>query len=268
MDNLEKVIPSLPFELCPICHQWHRMVLMVWCGRIVLERSKENICENAPQTLTTLALRSNLELQVPPNYARILAASRTRLPPELIQSMIPWICERDSIYYGDGRQLIQRALLACCLVSREWNMIFTPVLYEEIFLGHKNPLLTQSLLHRTLRYTQPAHKALVKTMMMKPKEDGSSSSILSICFSSPHLRKLILSLNEFDLSALHPNFVQQLRSLSKRCIVQIVEDDEDYVDVDWASLPRYIDFTRRSKSTSRKFWTTPSGGKWHILLTN
>ena len=155
----------------------------------------------------------------------------------------------------------QSTLAACCLVSREWNRIFTPVLYEEIFLGEKKPLLTQSLLHRTFRQTQPAHKALVKTMTIAPAEDGSTANLLSICFKMPNLQKLILESKKFDPSTLHPNFVQHIRSLSKCCIIEMGEDG-DYVDVGgWESLPRYIGFTRRSKSTLLRFSTSYSDGR-------
>ena len=162
---------------------------------------------------------------------------------------------------NEDKSVIQSTLAACCLVSREWNRIFTPILYGDIFLTGKKPLLTQSLLLRTFRQTQPAHKALVKTMTITPAEDGSTANLLSICFSLPNLRKLILDFKKFDLSTLNPNFVQQLRSLSKPCTIQMGEDG-DSVDVgSWGPLPSYIDFTRRTKSTSHRFWMSSSGSR-------
>ena len=62
-----------------------------------------------------------------------------------------------------------------------------------------------------------------------------------------------------DIPTLHPNFVQQLRSLSKCCTIQMAEGK--VLDVDWGSLPSYIDFARRSKSASRTFWTDRSRGR-------
>ena len=133
-------------------------------------------------------------------------------------------------------------------------MLFrSPVLYGDILLGREKSLLTQSLLLCTLRKTQPTHKTLVKTMTIVPTEDGSIANLLSICFIMPNLRKLILDFERFDLSTLNPNVVQQLRSLSMPCTIQIGEDGH-FVDIGgWGSLPSYIDFTRCSKLTSRGF---------------
>ena len=187
--------------------------------------------------------------------------------PELTQNILPGFYRRlDSSdgtleWKNEEKSVTQSTLAACCLVSREWNRIFTPVLYGGIFLGGKKPLITRSLLHRTFQHTQPAHKALVKTMTIAPAEDGSTANLLSICFSLPNLRRLILDFNKIDFSALHPSFAEQLRSLSKWYTVQIAEDSYGYVNVNWGSLPRHIDFTRRTKSTSRKFGTSSIGSR-------
>ena len=158
------------------------------------------------------------------------------------------------LYWKDEeKSVIQSTLAACCLVSREWNRIFTPILYGDIFLAGKKPLLTRSLLHRTLCQTQPTHKTLVKTMTIAPAEDGSTANLLSICFSLPNLRKLILDFKEFDLSTLNPEFVQQLRSLSTHCTIQMGKDGHNVVIGGWEPLPNYIDFMRRSKLASRRF---------------
>ena len=183
--------------------------------------------------------------------------SHPKFLPELIQNILPGFYRlqfsRSSHWSDEKKQVIQRTLAACCLVSHEWNRIFTPILYGDIFLTGKKPLLTRSLLHRTFRQTQPAHKALVKTMRIAPAEDGSIANLLSICFMMPNLRKLILDFKKFDLSTLHPNVVQQLRSLSRPCTIQMGEDGHDVNIGGWESLPRYIGFTRRSKSTSWRF---------------
>ena len=184
-----------------------------------------------------------------------------RFLPELTRNILPGFYKclnKDSSYFkwrDEDKSIIQSTLAACCLVSREWNRIFTPSLYGDIFLTGKKPLLTRSLLHRTLCQTQPAHKALVKAMTIAPAEDGSTANLLSICFSLglPNLRKLILDSNKFDFSALHPRFAEQLQSLSRWYTIQIGEDSFGFVDVDWGSLPRCIDFTRRSKSASCRF---------------
>ena len=193
--------------------------------------------------------------------------SHPKFLPELTQNIIPgfYRCLKNYPsffeWYDEDKSVIQSTLVACCLVSHEWNRTFTPVLYGDIFLGKKNSLLTRSLLHRTLQSTHPAHKALIKTITITPSEDGSTANLLSICFSMPNLRKLILRLWGFNLSSLHPNFVQQLRSLSTPCTIQSGEGDH-YVDIDnWKSLSSYIDFVRRSKSASCRFRAKFSDGR-------
>ena len=189
--------------------------------------------------------------------------SHPKFLPELTRNILPGFYKRGgAIYWEDEeKSIIQSTLVACCLVSREWNRTFTPVLYGDIFLTGKKPLLTRSLLHRTFRQTQPTHKTVVKTMTIAPAEDGSTANLLSICFSLPNLRKLILDFNKFDLSTLHPNFVQQLRSLSRPCTIQIGEDGHDVLVGGWGLLPSYIDFTRRTKPTSHRFLASSSGSR-------
>ena len=74
-------------------------------------------------------------------------------------------------------------------------------------------------------------------MTIEPAEDGSTANLLSICFSLPNLHKLILDFNKFDLSTLNPNFVQQLRSLSKPCTIQMGEDGDPVNVGSWGPLP-------------------------------
>ena len=196
-------------------------------------------------------------------YREDLMKSHPKFLPELTQYILPGFYKRGGPDYwkDEKKSIIQSTLAACCLVSREWNRIFTPALYEDIFLTGNKPLPTRSLLHRTLHQTKPAHKALVKTMTIAPAEDGSTANLLSICFSFHNLRKIILDSNKIDFTALHPSFPQQLRSLSKWYTIQMAEDPIGFVDVNWGSLPRYIDFTRRTKSTSRKFGTSSIGSR-------
>ena len=193
--------------------------------------------------------------------------SHPKFLPELTQNILPRFYRNLNFKWRiEDKSVAQSTLAACCLVSREWNRIFTPILYGDIFLGEKKPLVIRSLLHRTFRHTQPAHKALVKTMTIIPAEDGSIANLLSICFSLPNLRKLILDFEEFDLSTLNPNFVQQLRSLSLPCTIHMGEDGHNVNVGDWGSLPSYINFTRRTKSTSHRFWASSSDSRYYILL--
>ena len=193
--------------------------------------------------------------------------SHPKFLPELTRNIFPGLnrcaiqCYKSLRWKDENKLISQNTLATYCLVSREWNRTFTPILYGDPFLGVKNPLLTQSRLHRIFRRTRPVHKALVKTMTIVPAEDGSTANLLSICFSMPNLRKLILDFKEYNLSTLHPSFVQHLRSLSKRCTLQIAEDGDDVDIGGWGSLLSYVDFTRRSRSTSCKFRPCSSGSR-------
>ena len=163
--------------------------------------------------------------------------------------------------------VIQSTLAACCLVSHEWNRIFTPILYENVFLGGKKSLLTRSLLHRTFQHTKPTHKALVRTMTIELAKDGSTANSLSICFSLPNLHKLIIDIPELDPATLHPNFAQNLQSLSRCCAIQMRGGCiGKEIGTRWQSLPTWINFFRRSRSIPCGFYTFASGGGYWISL--
>ena len=193
--------------------------------------------------------------------------SHPKFLPELTRNIIPGLYQcvdpsSDLFRWKDEKKsIILSTLAACCLVSRQWSRIFTPILYGDIFLGGKKPLLTRSLLHRTFHQTQPTHKALVKTMMVAPAEDGSTANLLSICFSLPNLQKLTLKFHRFDLSTLNPNFVQQLRFLSTRCTIEMGEYAHQVEIGGWGSLSSYVNFTRRSELTPPRFKVHESGGR-------
>ena len=161
---------------------------------------------------------------------------------------------------------MQRTIAACCLVSREWNRIFTPVLYGDIFLAGKKPLLTRSLLHRTFQHTKPTHKALVRTMTIQLAEDGSTANSLSICLSLPNLHKLIIDIPKVDPTTLHSTFAQYLRSLSRCCAIQMRGDSRYWnrIMTQWQSLPIWINFIRRSRSIPCGFYTGYSRGGYQI----
>ena len=156
--------------------------------------------------------------------------------------------------------MIRGTITVCCLVSREWNRIFTPVLYENIVLPSSKGseyITYQSLLLRTFRHTQPSRKALVKAMTIAPAEDVSTANFLSICFSMPNLRKVTLEIQELDPATLHPDFAEHLHSLSRRCTIQMGRNP---TAIKWNSLPSCINFIRRSKSLSSGFRVASSDG--------
>ena len=207
------------------------------------------------------------------NYREDLMKSHPKFLPELTQNILPgfYNCPQKSNSHSlcrdEDKAIIQSTLVACCLVSREWNRIFTPILYGDIFLGGKKTRATRSLLHRTFRHTKPTHKALVRKMTIELAEDGSAASSLSICFSLPNLHKLIIDLPEVDPATLHPNFAQNLLSLSRCCAVQIRGDrSNNNSTTQWQSLPIWINFFRRSRSIPYSLFADASGGEYWILF--
>ena len=213
---------------------------------------------------------------LPNDYTAALLKTRSKFLPDLMPNMIAGISIHMEKNYQrhvyelkeEKGSVIQSTLAACCLVSREWNRIFTPILYENIFLGRKKSLLTRSLLHRTFQHTKPTHNALVKTMTIELAEDGSTANSLSICFSFPNLHKLIIDLKRVDTATLHSNFAQNLRSLSRFCSIQMRGPDTPFgknrIETQWQSLPIWINFFRRSRSIPCGFFTVASGGGYWI----
>ena len=192
-------------------------------------------------------------IQLPDDYTTTLADSCPKYLPDLLPDTVLELNRYTPSYgtYSDeGRSSRQSTLATWCLVSRQWNRILTPILYAEIFIGGKEPLLTQSLLHRTLRCT---NKSFVKTITIEPAGDGLTVGLLSVCFSMPNLRKVILGFERIYPAALHPNFAQTLRSLSKFCTIQMRRSYDNTINIKWELLPCWISFIRRSGLTPCNF---------------
>ena len=197
--------------------------------------------------------------------------SHPKFLPELIHNLLPGLYTRNvyeySLYYywsnNEAKSVTQSTLAACCLVSHEWNRIFTPILYEHIHLGRNKSLLTRSLLHRTFQHTKPTHKALVRTVTIELAKDGSTANSLSICFSFPNLHKLIIDLKSVNPTTLHSNFAQNLQSLSRCCCIQMRGDlIGKEIATQWKSLPIWINFFRRSRSIPCCLFASASGGEY------
>ena len=252
-----------------VCRHWSSTVKLNGDGFVILAYNKKwpsppvswYILRRTPLVIQD-GRRRNQESDtgwLSENYMVALAKWRLKFLPEFAPGIImglyrKWNPSRsyESWWSDEKPSVIQSTLAACCLVSHEWNTIFTPILYEEILPEAKNPIHSQSLLHHTFRHMQPARKVFVKAMTIALTKDRSTANLLSICFSLPNLRKLTLDFKNFSLSALHPDSTQRLRTLSKRCTIQMGDGG---VDVEWGSLPSYINFMRRSKSTSHGFRT-------------
>ena len=208
---------------------------------------------------------------LPKGYTAALLKTRSKFLPELMPNMIAGISLHMKKYYSrddyrweeEKGSVIQSTLAACCLVSHEWNRIFTPMLYENIILGGKKSLLTRSLLHRTFKHTKPTHKALVRTMTIELAEDGSTANSLSICFSLVNLHKLIIQVPKVDPTTLHSNFAQSLRSLSRCCAIQMRGDlVGKEIATQWQSLPIWINFIRRSRLIPCGLFACTSEGEY------
>ena len=115
---------------------------------------------------------------LPQGYTSALAGWRQQFPSELIPFMIPGFYRRKELYAwsDESEETIRESFVTCCLVCREWNKTFTPILYRNITLGPKTTTLTRSLLRRTLEHTRPSHKTLVVTMHISSAEDGTASN--------------------------------------------------------------------------------------------
>ena len=265
-----------------VCRRWSKIVQSFRGGFIIHAYGKEWLSPSFPYCIlrcTPLQLagegESNREVNpgwLPKDYTTALSKAHPNFLPDLMPNMIAGISMHMKKYpWSDGRKeergsVIQSTFSACCLVSREWNRIFTPILYENIFLGGKKSAHTRSLLHRTFKHTNPTYKTLVRTITIEPAKDGSTASSLSICFSFPNLHKVIIDLPDVDLATLHSNFAQNLQSLSRRCAVQMRGDfsiDNDII-TQWQSLPIWINFIRRSRSIPCGFDTGYSAGRYWI----
>ena len=238
-----------------------------------LDRRGRTISSNTNNKISSPPMFVEVNEQTPlDRYTVTLSKYHPKFLPELIPEIISWLYMRREQWLtiewkNEDKVIMQCTLAACCLVSREWNRLFTPSLYEDIFLGGAKSLLTCSLLDRTFQHTQSTHKNLVKTMTIWAPKDGSIASLLSICFSMPNLRKLILDFEKILPDALHPNLVQQLQSLSRSCTVQMAGGYWDGMNTDWESLSSCISFIRRSHSTPCRLDVRSSGGACYILFT-
>ena len=265
-----KVMQRTLVACCLVCHQWHEILTSIRGRGVILERNKITLIPSLPrhklQPILLQQSETEFEQWFPQNYAKALIDSHPKFLPELMPNLIQWLyipLVKGSSNSANDHTLEPKqregpcTLAACCLVCHEWNNIFTPILYGDISLplDEDKFLISQSLLHRTLRHTQPAHKALVKTLLMAPAKDGSTSNLLSICFSMPNLHTLTLNFDKLDPTTLHPNFGYHLRFLSRHCTIQMGQDrvNQNRMNISWELWPKWVSLIRRSRSISPQF---------------
>ena len=202
--------------------------------------------------------------QQPPQYCRQLVKEgppetgyRRIFLPELVYYIPQGLYRKDrgdsctQVYRWEWEDewMVRRTLAAWCLVCHEWNKIFTPFLYRNIFLGGSIPIHTVSLLRRTLWHSQRPYQDLIQTMDVRA-EDGSTTSILLAALKCPNLRLLILS--ELNISRLHPKLSQHIRLLSKSCTIRMyaqwLEGDRQKL------LLQLVGFLRHAQPTECTLW--------------
>ena len=180
-----------------VCRRWSKIVKSIRGGFIIQAHDKEWLSPSFPYYIlqrTSPLLDDQRESHpkwFPESYTTALVDSHPKFHPELLRNLLSGLYLRDGFDWYERNTVVQSTLAACCLVSREWNRTFTPILYKDIVLGGNKSLLTRSLLRRTFQHTRPTNAILVKTMTIEPADDGSTTNLLSICFRFPNLQKLI-----------------------------------------------------------------------------
>lgn len=254
-----------------VCRRWSKIVKSIRGGFIIQAYDKEWLSPSFPYYIlqrTSPLLDDQRESHpkwFPEIYTTALVDSHPKFLPELVRNLLPGLYLRDGFDWYKQNTVVQSTLAACCIVSREWNRTFTPILYKDIVLGGSKSLLARSLLRRTFQHTRPTNATLVKTMTIEPAHDGSTANLLSIClcFNFPNLQKLMLNFRNTDPAAIHPNFAQILRSLSRRCTIQMGNTYSDLAFTKWKSLPLWINFIQRSRFIPCSFYAEPSqSGYW------
>ena len=185
---------------------------------------------------------------LPEGYTEALIGSREKFPAASIPFLIPGLqrkCVGPGVWVDEPETLYRATVANCCLVSREFNRIFTPVLYNHILLDGQETPLTSSLLLRTFQDKKRSH--MVYRMTIGLKADGSNASLLSLCFGMPNLCQLALRIDIPCLSTLHPNVAQYLRTLSRNCVIRVLGCCENSIRTNWELLPSWLSFIQCSK---------------------
>ena len=151
-----------------------------------------------------------------PPYHKITRKGRLRqmFVSDLLPNLLAVLAHEG--WYAKSRR---STLASCCLVCHEWNNIFTSSLYRNIVLNRDEPILTLSLLSRTLWHGRPAYRTLVENITIWPSTTAIAIACLVISSDLPNLRSLTMF--DFELSQLPPRLAQHMRLLSKHCAVSL-----------------------------------------------
>ena len=135
-----------------VCRLWSKIVRSIQGGFIIRAYHKEWLSPSFPYIILrhTLPLRRDRGIDqehyprwCPENYTTILVDSHPKFPPELMPNLLSGLGIWGG-YWNERNLVTQSTLAACCLVSREWNIIFTPHLYRDILLDRKSTRLNSS----------------------------------------------------------------------------------------------------------------------------
>ena len=189
-----------------------------------------------------------------------------RFPPELILEVIDYIKD-DSFLLENGFKSRQDTLTSSCLVTREWNRLFTPFLYRNIVLDDNKSASSVRLLFRTLSHTGSLQRGLIQKVSLTLTPQPRESIWLLISLNLPNL--LEVTLNCFDYSNFYSTLPQYLRSLSKRCIVVLNPTRGGCMSIGPESICRWARFLRTSQPSSCEidvaFKESRSDGKPRVI---
>lgn len=115
-----------------------------------------------PERMKTSLTHQATKIWRPPYHELLPDGSlRQMFLPELLAEIV------SPLHYMGNDLLVEKCLNqitlgSCCLVCREWNKAFTPLLYEEIVLNDDLKFTSTALLRRTIWHDRPDHGSLIK----------------------------------------------------------------------------------------------------------
>lgn len=141
--------------------------------------------------------------------------------PELVHEFVADLRSEllDDMLCGRHSNALKAEIRAFCLVCRDWNLIFTPLLYRVIAFGMYDKK-EMALLYGTLSRVQPARRDLVHIISLYfTPETPDENKWMVLLNQLPNLRELRIS--NLDISHLLPISSHCLKRLSKHCRVRL-----------------------------------------------
>ncbi|KAK7681426.1 hypothetical protein QCA50_015518 [Cerrena zonata] len=176
-----------------------------------------------------------------PSYYRLLSNGNWHqvFLPELVPELVFALAHcggRNSSELKNDKENTRYTFYSCCLVCHDWNRLFTPLLYERIFLYNDEKAL---LLCHTLWKLQPAHRNLVEDICILFDKISSHSSWTIVLTKLPNLKHVHII--HLDIVYIHPRFSLITKLLLKHCQVSVSVTD---IRPDFKSLRRFVQSTK------------------------